>query len=81
MEGLEMDFDTAVQEVLKNCIAANGLVRGLHECTKAIEQRKAIVCFLAESCNEVAYTNLIQALCRAHEIPLINVSFYLTFKL
>ncbi|CDI98247.1 ribosomal protein S12 [Echinococcus multilocularis] len=73
MDIVEMDFDTALREVLKNAIASNGLVRGLHECAKAIEQRKAIVCFLAESCDEVNYTDIIEALCRVHEIPLIKV--------
>lgn len=75
-----MDFDTALREVLKNAIASNGLVRGLHECAKAIEQRKAIVCFLAESCDEVNYTDIIEALCRVHEIPLIKVVLTLHYQ-
>lgn len=75
MESMEMDFDTALREVLKNAIATNGLVRGIHECAKAIEQRKAIVCFLAESCDEVNYTDVVEALCRVHEIPLIKVLY------
>lgn len=74
MEVLEIDFDTALREVLKNAIAANGIVRGLHECAKAMEKRKAIVCFLAESCDESNYTDIVEALCRDHEIPLIKVS-------
>ncbi|KAL7059935.1 hypothetical protein AAHC03_09961 [Spirometra sp. Aus1] len=73
MDIVELDLNSAVREVLKNATAANGLTCGLHECTKAIVQRKAICCFLAESCNEAAYSSLIEALCREQEIPLISV--------
>ncbi|VDN15234.1 unnamed protein product [Dibothriocephalus latus] len=72
MDVVELDLNSAVREVLKNATAANGLTCGLHECTKAIVQHKAICCFLAESCNEAAYSSLIEALCREQEIPLIS---------
>ncbi|KAG5447387.1 40S ribosomal protein S12, variant 2 [Clonorchis sinensis] len=58
----ELDLDSAVQQVLKNAAKCRGIFRGLHECSKAIEQRKA------------AYSCLIEALCREHEIPLIKVA-------
>ncbi|VDM00926.1 unnamed protein product [Schistocephalus solidus] len=74
MDIVELDLNSAVREVLKNATAANGLTCGLHECTKAIVQRKAICCFLAESCNEAAYSSLIEALCREQEIPLISMA-------
>ncbi|KAF6779137.1 hypothetical protein AHF37_07639 [Paragonimus kellicotti] len=70
----ELDLDGAVQQVLKNAAKCRGIFRGLHECSKAIEQRKAVCCFLAENCDDKAYCCLIEALCREHEIPLIKIA-------
>lgn len=72
----EMDVDTAIQQVLKNASKTRGLSRGLNECTRIIEQRRAVLCFLAENCSEKEYITLIEALCREHEIPLIKVLFF-----
>lgn len=43
-------------------------------CTlSALDRREAHLCVLANSCNEPAYTKLITALCKEHNIPLIKV--------
>ncbi len=82
MDIVEVDFNGAVQEVLKNARAADGLLCGLKEVTKAMEKRKAICCFLAESCDDTAYTQLIEALCSEHDIPLIKLfSFSLFYQI
>lgn len=60
-------------QVLKNALIHDGLVRGLHEVAKALDAKKAQVCFLAESCSEAAYKKLVQGLCKEHGIPLIDV--------
>ncbi|NXP83466.1 RS12 protein, partial [Ramphastos sulfuratus] len=45
----------------------------LHEVAKALDAKKAQVCFLAESCSEPAYKKLVQGLCKEHGIPLLDV--------
>ncbi|KAF4663192.1 40S ribosomal protein S12 [Perkinsus chesapeaki] len=67
------DLNSAIRRVLKNAIAVDGLVRGLHETAKALEAGRANVCFLASSCNEDNYKKLIQALCLEQNVPLIEV--------
>ncbi|XP_055313206.1 40S ribosomal protein S12 [Sitodiplosis mosellana] len=71
--GGPMDINTALQEVLKKALIANGLVRGIHQACKALDIRQAVLAILAESCEEPQYKKLITALCNEHQIPLIRV--------
>ncbi|XP_033322799.1 ribosomal protein S12 [Megalopta genalis] len=68
-----LDVNTALQEVLKNALIHDGVVHGLHEAAKALDKRQAMLCILAENCDEPMYKKLVQALCNEHQIPLIRV--------
>ncbi|XP_065061898.1 small ribosomal subunit protein eS12-like [Rhopilema esculentum] len=68
-----MDIETAVQEVLKTALIYHGLARGLHEATKALDKREAVLCVLANNCDEKMYVKLIEALCAEHTINLLKV--------
>merc|ERR1711924_26930 len=68
------DLISAFKKVLKNAMISDGVVRGLHGAAKALDAKKAQVCFLAENCSEPAYKNLVQALCAEHAVPLVEVS-------
>nr|ABM55533.1 putative ribosomal protein S12 [Maconellicoccus hirsutus] len=67
------DINVALQEVMKKALAHDGVVRGLHEATKALDKRQALLCVLAENCSEAMYKKLVQGLCNEHQIPLITV--------
>merc|ERR1719481_2433745 len=68
-----MDINTAIQEVLKQALIGDGLARGLREAAKALDKRQALLCILADNCDEPMYKKLITALCMEHGIPLIKV--------
>jgi len=68
-----MDINTAIAEVLKQALIADGLARGLREAAKALDKRQALLCVLAENCDEPMYKKLVTALCMEHNIPLIKV--------
>jgi len=68
-----MDINTAIQEVLKQALITDGLARGVREAAKALDKRQALLCILAENCDEPMYKKLITALCMEHGIPLIKV--------
>lgn len=71
--GEAMDIHTAVQEVLKNAMVVDGLVRGLREAVKALDKRQAHLCILAANCDEPSYVKLVEALCVEHNIPMFKV--------
>merc|ERR1712113_795917 len=68
-----MDINTAIQEVLKQALIADGLARGVRQASQALDKRQALLCILAENCDEPMYKKLITALCMEHGIPLIKV--------
>jgi len=54
-------------------MAAQGLLKGLNECAKAIDRQSALLCFLAENCDDEKYMRLIKSLCQMHKVPLLKV--------
>jgi len=69
----ESESIKALKNVLKKALWHDGLARGLHESVRALEQRKAHLCVLAKDCDESAFTTLVTALCKEHNIPLVTV--------
>ena len=68
-----MDLLTALELTLRKARAHGGVVRGLHESAKLIENRVAQLCVLAEDCNQPDYVKLVKALCADHSINLLTV--------
>jgi len=71
--GGDFDVNVALQEVLKLSLINEGMSRGLHEAVKALDKRQALMCVLAENCDEAMYKKLVIALCTEHNIPLLRV--------
>ena len=71
--GGPMDINAALQEILKLSMISDGLARGLRESVKALDKREALLCVLANNCDEQMYVKLIEALCAEHSINLIKV--------
>merc|ERR1712125_173073 len=63
----------ALKMVIKKSQANDGLVKGLNEVCKCLDRKQAILCVLAEDCNDPKYKKLVSALAKASNIPLIEV--------
>lgn len=71
--GETMDLMTALQMVLRKSLANGSLARGLHEGAKVIEKNVALLCVLAEDCDQPDYVKLVKALCNDHNVSLMTV--------
>lgn len=71
--GEPMDINKAVWGVLKTALVHDGLARGLREVCRALENGEALMCILAEDCNQPDYKKLIEALCTEKAVNLISV--------
>jgi len=69
-----MTITDALKEVLKKALIYDGLKRGLHECAKALDSRRARLCCLSSDCDNAEYTKLVQALCEEGNVHLIMVN-------
>lgn len=57
-----------------NCLILNDFAALLNRMIKCVfNRRQALLCVLAENCDEPMYKKLVQALCNEHQIPLIRV--------
>merc|ERR1739848_697866 len=63
----------ALKMVIKKSAANDGLVKGLNEVCKCLDRKQAILCVLAEDCNDPKYKKLVDALAKASNVPLIEV--------
>lgn len=70
---MAMPMEDALKNVLKEAKANRFLVRGLNECCRSLDQRKAVLCVLATNCTDPMYIKLIEALCSEHQINLVRV--------
>merc|ERR1712226_933298 len=66
-------IEQALKKQLKHSLIHEGLVRGLREVVKSIENGNAKVVVLAKDCKSKEYIQLVKALTNSRDIPLIEV--------
>ena len=70
----------ALQQVIQKAKRTRHLSKGLNECARALEQRKAVLCVLSSGVAEAAYSSLITALFSDFDKLFLNfLVIYLSF--
>lgn len=59
-----------VKTAFKRISNMEGLVTGHRQVFKALERKEAKICFLASDCEEKAYVDIVEALCKKHGVKL-----------
>merc|ERR1712146_103451 len=72
------DLTNALSKVCKAAFCEDNLARGINESCRAIEttyenNSRAVLCLLADDCDEKEYKKLVTALCKTHNVPLHTV--------
>merc|ERR1712210_249570 len=63
----------AIKSVIKKSQANDGLVKGLNEVLKALDRKQALLCVLADDCEDLKYKKFVTAMAKSNNIPLITV--------
>merc|ERR1712083_852324 len=63
----------SIEHIPELSIVLLGLVKGLNEVCKCLDRKQAILCILAEDCNDPKYKKLVDALAKSSNVPLIEV--------
>lgn len=71
--GVQFTLEDALKETCHLAVSKYALAKGLRECVKALESRKAKLCILSEENANTEYVSLITALCKEHKVNLIKV--------
>merc|ERR1719453_715324 len=66
-------IEQALRKQLKHSLIYDGLVRGLREVVKSVENGNAKVVVLAKDCQSKEYIQLVKALTNSRDIPLIEI--------
>ena len=70
---IPLNNETAIQQALKIALTRGAVVKGISETIKALESQKAKVVFLAEDCDNDNYKNLLKAIAKEFNIPVIAI--------
>jgi small subunit ribosomal protein S12e len=73
-----VDLENALSKVCKAAFCEDNLARGINETCRAIEttyenSARAVLCLLADDCDESEYKKLVTALCKTHGVALHTV--------
>merc|ERR1739848_144404 len=67
------NINDAIKSVIKKSQANDGLVKGLNEVLKALDRKQALLCVLADDCEDLKYKKFVTAMAKSNNIPLITV--------
>ena len=80
IEEVQMTRELAIQQVIGKALTRGCVVKGLNEVVKALEAKKVKWLFLADDCDEQNYRNLVTAMAKQNDVPIIGVESWISLK-
>lgn len=80
VETKELTKESACQRVIQRALNVNGVLKGVSETIKALENGKVKLVFLAEDCDNDQYKETLNALASTHKVQVITVDTWEELK-
>ena len=80
VESKELTKESAIQLVIQRALNVNGVLKGISETIKALENGKVQLIFLAEDCDNSQYKETLTALANQHKVKIISVDTWEDLK-
>lgn len=77
---VELTREVAIQRVIQRSLNVNGILKGVSETLKALENNKVKLVFLADDCDDENYKNVVTLLCKEKRVPVIPVDTWENLK-
>jgi small subunit ribosomal protein S12e len=79
-EPKELTRESAIQIVIQRALNVNGVLKGISETIKALENQKVQLIFLAEDCDNDQYKQTLLALANQYKVKVIDVATWEELK-
>ena len=80
VESKELTKESAIQIVLQRALNAGGVLKGISETIKNLEQKRVKLIFLADDCDNTQYKETLLALAESHKVKVITVDSWEDLK-
>lgn len=80
VESKELTKESAIKTVITQALHVNGILKGVSETIKALENGKVQLIFLAEDCDNAKYKETLTALAKQHGVKIIDVATWEELK-
>ena len=80
VESKELTKESAIQLVIQRALNVNGVLKGISETIKVMEQGRVKLVFLAEDCDNDKYKEVLKGLAEMHKVKIIEVESWENLK-
>ncbi len=80
VESKELTKDNATKSVIQRALNVNGILKGVSETLKALENNKVKLIFLADDCDDENYKNVLTLLAKEKKVPVVSVDTWENLK-
>lgn len=80
VETREMTRESAIQLVIQRALNVNGVLKGIAETIKGLENQKVRMVFLADDCDNEQYKETLTALAKQYNVRVVSVGSWEELK-